>query len=307
MNEVTELVDELKGQDPRISLVQWANENDEWVRRIVRQILSSDSEMTPEERNLNYQLLKEEKGFEERVLPTEPLTVVSKQTLEKPETLYLTRISNVKGVNALVENAQIDFASGLTLLFGENGTGKTGYARILKCMAGSRSADEILADIFQEGDSTIPYAEIDYRVGEAQSSHQWTGEQAQFPFTLISVFDSPSVHFHTDENLGFTYRPASLALFDRVTQEVRHVAGRIDGELQSLALDNSALLIRFDRSSSIYPHIEGLGMSTDLFVLKKLSTLPECRGKRQIDLEISIGNMSDRLLQFVLRIHCMSK
>ena len=224
VSEKTELEVETYDQDPRASLVQWANENDEWIRRIVRQVLSSDGEMTLDERNLTYQLLLEEKGFKERILPPEPPTVVATQASRQSEPLYLTRISHVKGVNALVEDAQIEFAPGLTLLFGENGTGKTGYARILKCVAGSRSADEILADVFQSDSSAMPNAEIDYRIGEAESSYHWAGEQAQFPFTSISVFDSPSVHFHTDDNLDFTYRPASLVLFDRVTQEVRHIA-----------------------------------------------------------------------------------
>ena len=291
MSEETELEVETYDLDPRISLVQWANQNDEWVQRIVRHILNSDGEMTPEEQSLTYQLLLEEKGFKERVLPTEPVTVVSNQALEKPEPLNLARISNVKGVNALVENAQIEFTPGLTLLFGENGTGKTGYARILKCLAGSRSADEILSDIFQEGDSMTPYAEIDYHIGGAQSSYQWTGEQAPYPFTLMSVFDSPSVHFHTDDNLDFTYRPATLALFDRVTQEVNYIAGRIDTDLQTLTLDNSTLLGHFDRRSTIYSHVKDLGASSDLSVLRKLSTSPGDAEDKKNNLEFSIAGL----------------
>ena len=291
MSEKTELDVETYNQDPRVSLVQWANENDEWVRRIVRQVLNSNGEIAPDDRNITYQLLLEEKGVEKRTLPPEPLTAVTTPAFRKTEPFYLTRISNVKGVNALVENAHIEFAPGLTLFFGENGTGKTGYARILKCVAGSRSADEILADVFQSDSSAMPNAEIDYRIGEAESSYRWAGEQGQSPFTSMSVFDSPSVHFHTDDNLDFTYRPASLVLFDRVTQEVRHIASRIDDECQTLALDNSALLDRFDRNSSVYPHIENLGASTDLSELRELSTLPDDAEEKKSKLEISIAKL----------------
>ena len=135
--------------DPRIALTQWANKSDEWIRRIVRQVLNSSGQASEAELAQIYQLLKEEKGIEDRVLSAEPLIAKPTQALDQPEPLYLTRMSNVKGVNALVEGEHIDFGEGLTLLFGENGTGKTGYARILKRVAYSRSVEDIL-DSFVE-------------------------------------------------------------------------------------------------------------------------------------------------------------
>ena len=258
----------------------------------MRQILDSNGEIATEERVLTYQLLLEENGLKERTPPLEPPIAPSGKALGQPEPLYLTHISNVKGVNALIEDAQIDFAPVLTLLFGENGTGKTGYARILKCVAGSRSADDILPNINNDDDPPPPYAEIAYRIGEAQFSHDWTGGRAEFPFTLMSVFDMPSVHFHIDADIGYTYRPASLALFDSVTREVQHIANYIDSELSTLRLDNSNLLSRFDSRSSTYPRIKSLGASTNLSDLQQLSTLSDNGVDRKAELEIFIAGLT---------------
>ena len=292
MNEITELEDQAHSQDPRSSLAQWANKSDEWVRQTVLQILDSNGEIAADRRKLIYQLFLEEKGLEERTLPQEPPIVLSWQALDQPEPLYLTRLSNVRGVNALVSDSPIDFAPGLTLLFGENGTGKTGYARILKSVAGSRSVDEILPDINQEDDPPPPHAEIGYRIGEVQGSHQWTGGRSQFPFNLISVFDSPSVHLHLDADLDYTYRPASLALFDSVTREVQRIGNTIENEITALTLDKRDLLSRFDSRSSIYTLIESLGADSDLSKLQPLSKLPDDAMDRKADLEISIAGLT---------------
>ena len=261
-------------EDPRRSLAQWANNNDEWIRRIVRQVLGSSEVLAGSDRALIYRLFLEEKEFNDRTLPTEPLLSSPGQPLAQPEPFYLVRISNVKGVNALVEGQYIDFGLGLTLLYGENGMGKTGYARILKRLAGSRSAEDILADVNLDGDSPPPSADIDYRLGGNNLSHQWNGEQAQPPFAQMSIFDNSSARLHVDEDLRYTYRPASLAFFDRVNLEVQNIGELIEKERRSLNFDRSALLSRFDNGSAVYPYIESLGPATNLQELQQYLTLP---------------------------------
>ena len=286
---MTEQDNQTVNEDPRSSLAQWANCSDEWIRRIVRQILGSSGQLSETEQALTYQLLLEEKGIDDRILPTELLLSGPAKPLAHPEPFHLVRISNVRGVNALVEGEHIDFGLGLTLLYGENGTGKTGYARILKRLAGSRSAEDILADVNLEDAPPPPYADIDYRLGGNDLSHQWNGEQAQPPFNLMSIFDNSSARLHVDDDLRYTYRPASLAFFDRVNQEIQKIGELIEIECQSLNFDNSDLLRRFDSRSAINPYIESLGPTTNLQELQKYLTLPDNAVEKEKELESTIA------------------
>ena len=293
---MTEPENQTLNEDPRSTLAQWANNSDEWIRGIVRQVLGSSGQVSESEQALIYRLLLEEKGINDRTLPIEPLLASPAQPLAQPEPFRLTRMSNVRGVNALVEGVRIDFGLGITLLYGENGMGKTGYARILKRMAGSRSAEDILADVNLEDDPPPPSADIDYCLGGTDLSHQWNGEKAQSPFTLMSIFDNPSAHLHVDADLRYTYRPASLAFFDRVNLEVQNIGELIEKERQSLNFDNSALLARFDRRSSIYPYIESLGPATNLQELQQYLTLPDNAAEQEKELERTIAALSADLL-----------
>jgi hypothetical protein len=63
---------------------------------------------------------------------------------EADEPLIIEKLSDVAGVNALVPGAVIEPHEGLTILFGENATGKTGYSRIFKALAASRTADDVI-------------------------------------------------------------------------------------------------------------------------------------------------------------------
>ena len=191
------------------------------------------------------------------------------------EPFQLVRLSDVKGVNALAEGEQIEFAPGLTLLFGENGTGKTGYSRILKTLAGSRSAADILPDVTLEDNPPAPFAVISYRLGECETEYTWNGELSHPPFDRMSIFDSPSVHFHLDADLGYTYSPAALAVFDRARVEVQHVGTAIDNVLGKLNPNHSNLLDHFDKRSTIYSHVQSLNATSDLTNLKRFTDLPD--------------------------------
>lgn len=251
-------------------LSEWANASDEWVRYIVRHVLVGAGPLSSDEAAGAYSLFRQEKAFDGRELPTEePLATLDAED-ETIEPLTLTSMSQVVGVNALVEGGVIEPHAGLTILFGENGTGKTGYSRIFKALAASRTADVILGNI----EATAPKAQsalIEYTLGSEAKTYTWTGTQGVAPFTRMSIFDSPSVSFHIDDDLEYVYVPAALALFNHVIAGIKSVQAAIDGSVKELRSGPTGLLSRFPRTATVYPLIETLGASTNLEHLKSLT------------------------------------
>ena len=181
--------------------------------------------------------------------------------------LTITKLAEVSGVNALVPGAVIEPHPGLTILYGENGTGKTGYSRIFKALADSRTADVILGDITAEIEQS-PSARISYALGEEEKDFVWTGQRGHAPFTRMSIFDSPSVNFHVDDDLEYVYVPAVLALFNHVIAGIKAVQSKIESAVSDLTSGTATLLSRFPKDSGVYPLIETLGAATDLDGLK---------------------------------------
>ena len=118
--------------DPRRLLVDWANEQDGWVRRLVAIVLSSHRPISELQADELYDIYLAEKGLKEADCPEEPPLAYPTDGAASAEDLRLIKLSNVNGVNALMPGSEIEFCENLTILYGENGTGKTGYARILK-------------------------------------------------------------------------------------------------------------------------------------------------------------------------------
>ncbi len=83
--------------------------------------------------NATYQFFKEDKGLEE--LKDERKSIEFKEISKALDSsnigVILKEIRNVQNVNALVQDQRIAVDPGLTIVYGENGTGKSGYVRLL--------------------------------------------------------------------------------------------------------------------------------------------------------------------------------
>jgi energy-coupling factor transporter ATP-binding protein EcfA2 len=55
------------------------------------------------------------------------------------QAVSLTKMTEITGVNALVSDQELSFgAKGITIIYGDNGSGKSGYCRVLKHACRSR-------------------------------------------------------------------------------------------------------------------------------------------------------------------------
>ncbi|MDO4900568.1 AAA family ATPase [Actinomyces sp.] len=254
--------------DPRALLAEWANDNQEWLRSLVAEVIARGRPVEGATIDNAYQLFRQENGLDVRLLPAVDKINVTDQRDESLPSLYLTRISEVHGVNALAPGAVIEPHEGLTILYGENGTGKTGYSRIFKALANSRTAEEKILGNVETESLEEQSAKLEYKLGDEVRELIWRGEYGVWPFTRMSVFDSPSVTTHIDSDLDYVYTPASLALFEHVTAAIQAVERRINDAIHAESIDNTSLLTRFHKNSTIYPLIETLGPNTDLENLK---------------------------------------
>jgi hypothetical protein len=87
--------------------------------------------------------------------PTAPeggwLAAVTSPVATNDEPVRLISIKGVANVNRLAENQELTFApEGLTVVYGKNGSGESGYARILQSMVRARRRADILPDVFAE-------------------------------------------------------------------------------------------------------------------------------------------------------------
>jgi ABC-type protease/lipase transport system fused ATPase/permease subunit len=84
-------------------------------------------------------------------------------------TVSLISIAQPEHANALESDKPLTFeAAGLTIIYGDNASGKSGYARLLKSIARARHHEEILSDVFRDTALAKPRAALTVRVGDVE-------------------------------------------------------------------------------------------------------------------------------------------
>ncbi|UUZ58570.1 ATP-binding protein [Nocardioides sp. B-3] len=215
---------------PRRLLVDWANNQDAWVRQLTAESILSRQEPGEDTLEKVYATFLAEKGLSGQPLPTVPTLELDAVEPSQDDTLELSRLYEVEHVNALAPEQTPEFDADLTVLFGQNGSGKTGYARILKRISAVRRPEDILPNAHAPAASAAtPSARIEYRLsGHAKAVH-WKNEAGLSPFTRISVFDSAAVSLHVDSDLGYVYTPRrARPVFPRRGRHPRHPAADRD-------------------------------------------------------------------------------
>jgi recombinational DNA repair ATPase RecF len=261
----------------RSLLVGWANEQDAWVRHLVSEVVVSRKAMTDGQLDAIHQTFLREKALVEGGPVNVPKLSDDASLLDVSSGLFLTQLRDLKNVNALVEGQSIDFNPKLTIVFGENACGKTGYVRVLKKAAAVRTTEAVLPDVSQaQRTKQPPSARIAFRLGQEKPQElEWKDQAGLVPFNRIDVFDSRATALHVDGDLNYMYTPGELARFPLVQQGIEGVRSRLEQDVSDKTQTTNPFLLQFDRQSRIYPLIDSLGAATDLAQLKALSTVSE--------------------------------
>jgi energy-coupling factor transporter ATP-binding protein EcfA2 len=133
----------------------------------------------------------------------------------------LTGISDVSNVNAIVSPNPLSFSeSGITLIYGDNGAGKSGYVRILKSVCRSkRTEPRIYQNVFTGDETQVPSAKISFKLGGADDAFPWEKDkQGPSDLTCINVFDSGCASVYVNEDNRIVYMPLGLDIFDKLAK-----------------------------------------------------------------------------------------
>lgn len=142
-------------------------------------------------------------------------------------------LGNVSGVGALAENQTINFnQSGLFIVYGDNGAGKSSYANILKSACLTRGGDpNIIGNVF-EANNPNPSAEISFTVGTEDCKHSWSlDEPSTASLKAIRVFDTSSALHYVNKEDALGFKPSGLNLLNELTTAVNYVKGVIEEEI----------------------------------------------------------------------------
>lgn len=216
------------------AVIQWANSDLKekgWQADAVRRILTQEN-LSDKDISELLLILKFKHGLAQATdaVPT-PVTLrdtgVSGAAL-KAEPIVLDAIENLSNVNAIPDGSIMSFGTnGLTLIYGHNATGKSGYARVLKKACKARHEESIHPNIFAGTTSKPASAIFSIFVGNKRQKIPWVDGQSSDILSNICVFDAKCSRITVDEENEVSFVPYGGDVFQKLVKLMQDLHRRL--------------------------------------------------------------------------------
>ena len=190
---------------------------------------------------------------------------VSNTNPTNPKT-YLKSLGPVANIDKLASGQEpFEFVSpnGLTVIFGNNGSGKSGYARILKNLCRSHGdVKPLRGDATSEGETewqvNLTYAEKEQDSDETPKEVEWIraeehkakNDQEYIPLERIAFFDSHVANTYVDGNRSLFYLPPEIRLYEELAILAGEFKEGIDSKTKELKSQRPSLPETIEGTSS---------------------------------------------------------
>ena len=216
-------------------IVEWSAQRPLWQQDALRRLAQGGAPTVAEVARWTQMVRAEAQGVPCGAVP---LTQGHVPAGASGPSVCLSAMSDLRNVNAIADGQRLEFATtGLTAVYGDNGAGKSGYARVLKRVCHARGAEEpILSNVFHATPAT-PEARVHFRVGDAAAQVLWKpGEESTGDLARISVFDSMAAVALLEQDNEVLWTPGGLDLLVRLGEVVQAVKQALAQEEASHAV-----------------------------------------------------------------------
>jgi len=209
--------------------------------------------------------------------------------------VQLASIGNVENANRLAKGQVLSFAiNGMTAIYGDNGSGKSGYVRILKQVCRTREADSVLPDVFKTGGAVVPTAEVRYRLSpteEDAKAETWTsGQELSAALSQISVFDSRIASISVDEDNELAFVPFGLDVLDKLGELCGRAKLTLTHERNVVAQRIADQRLGFGDDPAVTAALNKIDAKTKDDILTKVSTWTEADAARLAEVDLLLND-----------------
>ena len=195
-------------------------------------------------------------------------------------TVTLSSLHTLVNVGRIPSDQVLTFQrDGLTIAYGGNGTGKTGYARVLKQACRARSPGTVYANAYDPNFRQLtPSAIIDFELDGVAVQTRWSGQHnhpTRPELRGISVFDGECARHYLQTKEAATFQPVALTYLQQLANGLNQILRpRLLAEIAGLAVESAPFNV-IDANTEAGRAIHPIGVNTALGRARQLATLSE--------------------------------
>jgi energy-coupling factor transporter ATP-binding protein EcfA2 len=275
-------------------ILQWSTTRPEWQRDALRRIIEKGTLDVTD--ILELERISRGKIQIAAIKPihmaAQPLTVAHLPSSPgASESVSLISMGDLHYVNRLPSGATLPFGlgSGLTIIYGENGAGKSSYARVIKKACRARgAAQDITPDVFATKPALTPAsATIAFKIGPTEVHSSWTnGVSADPRLANVFVFDASSADHYVSLDSEAAFTPYGLDVLPKLSKLCDELATRLKKDIDewNTKITGTSANWKYDPTTQVGKLIQGLSKATKEAEVSALATLSQTEQQRLTNL-----------------------
>lgn len=215
-------------------ILNWSINKSLFIRDALRRIITT-SVLTNNDFDEITQLLKKDCGDTSIVLNAIPLDIshIPMNIITDQNYPKLVSISNPVNICALHDEGCLEFnTSGLTIIYGKNGSGKSSYSRILKKLCWSRNSNiELKKNVFT---SSTNQQKIEFKIkfNEINEDYLWLENSPSNPLlNSFFVFDNECGNTYINSENPTQYKPVGIDVLEKLISTFTNINHDLNNSL----------------------------------------------------------------------------
>jgi len=237
---------------PSEELENWFKERPSWLQDAARRLMEKGY-LEDEDADELLRICGTEAGmeFDEETIPEpQPIPTGSFKEEDHTHKIEISSISNIVGVNALNPRTPLTIADGLTVIYGQNGSGKSGYTRLLKQVCGAKQTGQLHPNAFAD----LPASQsckITYKYEEKDYELNWDiSHGVHERLSAVELYDSECGYVYVTSENQLAYEPPILRIFTELSDTSDILSERFNELNKSLVSAKPILPIQYSLTES---------------------------------------------------------
>jgi energy-coupling factor transporter ATP-binding protein EcfA2 len=204
------------------------------------------------------------------------------------DSVSLVSISDLKNVNRLPHGSTIPFGvdTGLAIIYGGNGAGKSSYARVIKKACRARGArPNISSNAFLPPTTKPASANIAFKIGSTEVSVSWAdGVTADPRLANVFVFDSFAADHYVSADSAAAFTPHGLDVLPTLSKACDALAERLKLDIAQwqTAINSTSANWNYEATTEVGKCIQKLSATTQEAVINGLAVLDQKQADRLV-------------------------
>ena len=284
------------------TILEWSEDRPVWQRDALRRIFLKGYLDEIDIKEL-IALIKVSNEGDKSNLSFHPLDITHfPENLVSDNSISLVSIQDVKHTNNLAANQILSFElKGLTIIYGHNGAGKSGYARILKRACRARHRGKIENNIYTELSAhSKPSATITYQDDNLNSlTENWVDSDLPVPhLSSVSVFDNNCASIHVTGKNEVAFRPLGLDIPDELARCCQLIKQELIAEKDQLEKAQHQIFLSpsWKNDTQAGKIMSSIRSDTDFKILESIATLSHDEKNKLIQLREDLAKDPTRAI-----------